>query len=383
MRSTRRMFILGAGSLAAGGLGSRAAEAQSYRRRYAQPEPKPQALARTPVGPVMVIVSIEAQKLWVYDKDGLIDTTHVSTGTGGYPTPLGVFAVIEKSVRHFSNLYGGAPMPYMQRLTMSGVALHQGVVTGRPASHGCVRLPQAFAPQLYQMTRLGSRVVIMHGEARPADIEHAALFAYKPLQPVRPEEIADPAARARALAADLTRDYERGVMRARIGSITAWRRDELQKLPISVLVSRAEARVFVRHGFSPLFDAPAIINDAEKRIGTHVFTALEPKGSDGEMRWSVVTANNEGAPPAQAEPQRRQRSARRGEAAPEPPPIVTAALSGPPSSAGEALDRIELSQEVRTRISSMLSPGASLIVSDEGQSHEMRVSGTDFVVLTR
>ncbi len=74
-----------------------------------------------------------------------METSTVSSGTGGYSDPTGVFAILEKSVRHFSNIYGGAPMPYMQRLTMSGVALHQGVVTGRPASHGCVRLPAAFA----------------------------------------------------------------------------------------------------------------------------------------------------------------------------------------------------------------------------------------------
>jgi hypothetical protein len=376
------MFILGAGTAAAGALlGSDDAQANPYRRRYVQPDPKPKQPARTPAGPVVIIVSIGAQKLWIHDKDGLFDQTTVSTGTGGYPTPTGVFAVLEKSVRHFSNIYGGAPMPYMQRLTMSGVALHQGVVTGRPASHGCVRLPPSFAPQLYQMTRLGSRVIVMHGEAQPVDIAHPALFAFKPIPAVKPEEIADPAERARAVASSLSRDYERGVMLARIGSITAWRRDELQKLPVSVFVSRSEARVFVRHGFSPLFDAAAVIKGDEKRIGTHVFTALEPKGDAGEMRWSVVTSDNDGAPP-QIEPQ-RQRMSRRAEAAPPPQAILTSALAGPASTASEALDRIEFSDDVRTRISGMLGPGASLIVSDEGPSHEMRVSGTDFVVLTR
>ncbi len=383
MRSTRRMFILGAGSLTAGTvLGADAADAYSYRRRTYQPEPKPQQLAKTPAGPVVVIVSIGAQKLWIYDKDGLVETTHVSTGTGGYPTPMGVFAIIEKSPRHFSNIYGGAPMPYMQRLTMSGVALHQGVVTGRPASHGCVRLPPAFAPQLFQMTKLGSRVVVMYGETKPEDIEHPTLFVHKPVAVVKPEDIADPSARAKALAADLTKDYEKAVMRARIGSITAWRRDELQKLPVSVFVSKAEGRVFVRHGFSPLFDAPAIVKDTDKRIGTHVFTALEQKGDDGVMRWSVVTAKNDGAP-AEAFPQPRQRLSRRGMPVAGPEAIVTSAISGPTSTAAEALDRIELSEDVRTRVNGMLSPGATLIVSDEGLSHEMRVSGTDFVVLTR
>ncbi len=383
MRTTRRGFIWGAGSVAAGSLLDAGDAAAAYRRRYAQPEPKPQQLAKVPAGPVQIIVSIGSQRLWVYDKDGLVETSTVSTGTGGYPTPTGVFAILEKSVRHFSNIYGGAPMPYMQRLTMSGVALHQGVVTGRPASHGCVRLPPAFAPQLFQMTKLGGRVIVMHGEAAPVEISHAALFAHKPVPVVAPEQIDDPAEKAKAIAAAITKDHESGVMLARIGSITAWRRAELQKLPVSVFVSKAEGRVFVRHGFSPLFDAPATVKDTDKRIGTHVFTALEQKGEAGEMRWSVVTIMNDGAPP-QIEPQDRRRLSRRGQPQPEPPqPVVTSALQGPASNASEALDRIEIPEAARTRICDMLGPGASLIISDEGTSHEMRVSGTDFVVLTR
>ena len=123
------------------------------------------------------------------------------------------------------------------------------------------------------------------------------------------------------------------------------------------------------------------IAEPDKRIGTHVYTALESKGEAGEMRWSVITHDNAGAPP-QIEPQvtsRRGRSAR----AAEPAPIVTASLQGPASTASEALDRITMPEEARARICDMLGPGASLIISDEGPSHEMRVSGTDFVVLVR
>jgi len=139
--------------------------------------------------------------------------------------------------------------------------------------------------------------------------------------------------------------------------------------------------MFVRHGFSPLFDVPVTIADGDKRIGTHVYTALEPKGEAGEMRWSVVTLDNEGAPP-QIEP---EQSARRRNRAPPPAPkpLVTASLQGPVSSASDALDRIAIPAEARARIEDLVRPGASLIVSDEGPSHEMRVSGTDFVVLVR
>jgi hypothetical protein len=316
----------------------------------------------------------------VYDKTGLIETTIVSTGTGGYPTPTGVFAVLEKNPRHFSNIYGGAPMPYMQRLTMSGVALHQGVVTGRPASHGCVRLPPSFAPNLFQMTKLGSRVIVMWGEAAPEEIAHPALFVRKALPVPNPDEMSDAAEKSRAIAAAVGGAVEGGVMLARIGSITAWRRDELKKLPVSVFVSKADGRVYVRHGFSPLFDVPVKINDPERAIGTHVYTALEPKGEEGEMRWSVVTSANEGAPQV-VQPQGQQRGRNRAQA--PTPPVVTSALGTPPSNAKEALDRIEIPEDARARISDMLTAGASLIISDEGVSHEMRVSGTDFVVLTR
>lgn len=375
MATSRRELVLGAALLAAGSLVPH--QAHAYRR-YGMPTPPAPKLAREPVGPVIVIVSLGAQKLWVHDAKGLLDSTVVSSGTGGYPTPTGVFAILEKKPRHFSNIYGGAPMPYMQRLTMSGVALHQGVVTGRPASHGCVRLPPAFAPQLFEMTKLGGRVVVMHGEATPADIAHKALFVRKPLPVVDPDAIADASEKSRGIAAALGKTIESGVMLARIGSITAWRRDELRKLPVSVFVSKADGRVYVRHGFSPLFDAPIKISEPERLIGTHIFTALEAKGEAGEMRWSVVTSVNEGAP-QQIEPQRSARSRNR-QPAPQP---VTEAFKGPASNAAEALDRIEMPDDVRARVEDMLSVGASLIVSDEGVSYEMRVSGTDFVVLTR
>ena len=123
-------------------------------------------------GPLQIVISIGSQRLWVYDSKGLLETSTISTGVGGYPTPTGVFAIIDKEVTHYSNIYGGASMPFMQRLTMSGVAMHSGMVTGRPASHGCVRLPHPFAVKLYRLTRLGARVV-----KPPADIPNVGRFA--------------------------------------------------------------------------------------------------------------------------------------------------------------------------------------------------------------
>ena len=86
-----------------------------------------------------------------------------------HPTPLGVFSIVGKEIYHNSNIYSSAPMPYMQRITWSGVALHQGVGVGHPASHGCVRVPREFAQRLWILTRLGARVIIARPELRPEE----------------------------------------------------------------------------------------------------------------------------------------------------------------------------------------------------------------------
>ena len=108
--------------------------------------------------------------------------TKVSTGTKSHPTPLGVFAVIQKNRHHVSNLYG-APMPYMQRLTWSGTALHTGALPGYPASHGCIRLPNEFAQLLWKATKLGARVIVTRDEVKPVEIAHARLHASEPAPP--------------------------------------------------------------------------------------------------------------------------------------------------------------------------------------------------------
>ena len=94
----------------------------------------------------------------------------------GHSTPTGIFSVIQKQTFHRSNIYSGAPMPYMQRITWSGIALHAGVLPGYPASHGCIRMPGDFAVKLYNMTRSGARVLIAHNDVVPVPFEHARLF---------------------------------------------------------------------------------------------------------------------------------------------------------------------------------------------------------------
>lgn len=125
------------------------------------------APAIAPAGPVLAIVSLPVQRMYVYRNGLLIGVTTVSTGTKGRETPTGVFTVLQKKVRHNSNLYNSAPMPYMQRLTWDGIAMHAGHLPGYPASHGCIRLPMAFARLLYKVTKLGMTVVITDQQAVP------------------------------------------------------------------------------------------------------------------------------------------------------------------------------------------------------------------------
>src|SRR5258708_31015201 len=98
----------------------------------------------------------------------------------GHPTPMGVFSIIQKHKFHHSNIYSGAPMPYMQRITWSGVAMHAGVIPGYPASHGCIRMPMNFAVKMWGWTKMGARVVVTPGEMTPSSFSHPLLTAQKP-----------------------------------------------------------------------------------------------------------------------------------------------------------------------------------------------------------
>jgi hypothetical protein len=153
-----------------------------------------------PQGPLIIAVSIEQQKLRVYDAKGLFAESPVSTGMKGHSTPMGVYSVIQKHKMHRSNIYSGAPMPYMQRITWSGVALHAGVLPGYPASHGCIRMPMAFAVKMWNWTRMGARVIITPGQITPANFAHPLLVAQKVVpQPLLAD---DPANDAPAVKSD-------------------------------------------------------------------------------------------------------------------------------------------------------------------------------------
>jgi hypothetical protein len=140
-------------------------------------------------GPVVVVVSITEQRAYVYRNGILIGATTVSTGRPGHPTPTGVFTVLQKQKEHRSTLYDDAPMPYMERLTWGGVALHAGGLPGYPESHGCVHLPSEFARRLFEISPNGMTVVISAAPGAPAMVAHPGYLA--PVRPVGGQPVED------------------------------------------------------------------------------------------------------------------------------------------------------------------------------------------------
>ena len=165
----------------------RAVKTDNPQKAAKAPNPEKDGFADVPKGGVLQIaVSIGSQRLSLY-RDGVrVVQSPVSTGTASNPTPTGVFSVIEKDRFHRSNLYGNAPMFFMQRVTWSGIAMHEGMLPGYAASHGCIRLPRDFAARLWPTTKLGVRVVITRGEVAPVDFQHPTLFAPMP-KPAEPK----------------------------------------------------------------------------------------------------------------------------------------------------------------------------------------------------
>ena len=128
-------------------------------------------------GPVVMVVSITEQRAYVYRNGILIGATTVSTGRPGHPTPTGVFTVLQKQKEHRSTIYDGAPMPYMERLTWGGVALHAGGLPGYPESHGCIHLPSEFAQRFFEISPNGMTVVIGTEATEPERVAHPGYLA--------------------------------------------------------------------------------------------------------------------------------------------------------------------------------------------------------------
>lgn len=412
-----------------------------------------------PPGPLHIIVSLDKQKATLFANGAPVTQSTISSGTRSHPTPMGVFSVIQKRRHHVSNLYG-AKMPYMQRLTWSGTAMHQGPLPGYPASHGCIRLPKEFAELLWKTTKIGARVIITRDEVVPAPIDHPRLFAPAPPMAALPRASMAQSARAEAglvrtadggasMPAAVVDDAVKPVVATPAASRTASEqatklaaddagvitivqpipaaevratqnapaapaqpRDALasdasvaaaepnvtvsspasavsapptiildaatrekRSKPVSVFISRKDGRLYVRQAMEPLFDMPVAIQEPERPLGTHIYTAMMPKND--ALQWTVVSIPSSFPREATAEAGAAGVKARKAR-----PTKAAASDGGPPSNASEALDRIVMPAEAVARIAELIKPGSSLIISDNKLSGETG-SATDFIVLTR
>jgi len=386
----------------------------------------PADLAAKAKGLLTIAISLNKQQLTVYSDGMAVARSRISAG---YQTPTGVFSIIQKDRWHRSE-HGDAPMYYMQRLTWSGVAMHEGTgmtqAGAQTGAQGSIRLPEAFARQLWGVTKVGVRVIITPGDVAPSAIASPRLPGRKP-DDAEPENAAqpskeqsskepssaqvvesaysalaaaprtkrrnapvqgnrvddakatDPGLDAMAYAAqereqatssdvvksayehyDLSRARRSRAVPTTVGSGEA---RSLKPGPISVLISRQEGKLFVRKGFEPVFNVPVTIDQPERPLGTHLFTALA-LNDDDSMRWHVFTL-----PTASGRPAGRRTG-------------MDLVSVGKPSSAAEALGRVTIPQGAIDRISELMTSGASLIISDQGLGPETG-NRTDFTVLTR
>lgn len=205
-----------------------------------------------PEGPVVIVVSIAQQRAYAYRNGIPIGISTVSTGKKGHETPTGVFTLLQKNVDHKSNLYNNAPMPYMQRLTWDGIAMHAGNLPGYPASHGCVRLPMGFAKLLYGVTKLGLTVIVTAG----ADVPR---FAPSPTV--------------------LSNKAGKGAEDLFGGSL--WQPERATSGPVSIIISSADKRMLVLRNGVPIGSAPVKITGDVTGTSAYTLGAID----GGNYKW--------------------------------------------------------------------------------------------------
>jgi lipoprotein-anchoring transpeptidase ErfK/SrfK len=337
-----------------------------------------------PQGPLHIVVSIAKQRVTVYANGTLVGRAPVSTGMPDHPTPMGIFTVISKSRWHVSNIYSGAPMPYMQRITWSGIALHAGKLPGYPASHGCIRLPEHFAARLWGLSKTGARVIIARDEITPVSIAHPRLSVLKKPEnkPADAIVVAGPAGKIE-LVANIELAGKVGDGMKEIGAIKPAQPEDIvqamprpqRQAPVQVFVSRNQGKVFVRQDFKPLFEAPVTITEPDRPLGTHVFTAMQIQEDGAAMQWTAMTIPSSYA-------RARDRDGKRGTKLSRAKQEAFASELAAAPTAAAALDRIEMPQAAIDLIAGLMAVGSALIVSDNALSDEAGI-GTDFIVLTK
>lgn len=213
-----------------------------------------------PAGPLLVYVDLSRQIATVYRNGVRIGVTTVSSGKAGYDTPTGVFTILQKDAKHRSNTYNNAAMPFQQRLTWDGIALHAGGLPGYPESHGCVHLPYGFSRDLFATTALGATVVISGNAVNHVRTSQASLLA-----PIDTKGKA-----VRPLPLD-----ESGF---------SWTPQRSARGPLTVIVSKSDQRVVVLRNGIEIGRSAAQIDDNDP--GSHVVTLT--KGPGGAARWVYV-----------------------------------------------------------------------------------------------
>jgi hypothetical protein len=256
-----------------------------------------------PRGPTLLIVNLKTQRTVLFRNGVPIAASTVSTGRPGYSTPTGVFTILQKRVEHYSSTYDNAPMPYMQRLTWRGIALHAGRLPGYPASHGCIRLPHGFAKLLYGVTTLGMTVIITDD---PATLRIAS-----------PPLIA-----------------EGGVVEAIPAEAFEWSPEKSPTGPLSIVVSAADRRAIVLRNGIVIGLAPVAVSGPVAGTWAYALREIDPQGRQHWMRLSLSkqAASNRAVP--REEWQRFQ--------APEPFRRAIAAIVEPGTTivvTGDSLDR--------------------------------------------
>jgi hypothetical protein len=246
----------------------------------------------------MAIVSLQRQQITLYDAKGWILRAQVSSGQKGRETPAGIFSVLEKEAEHYSNLYDDASMPHMQRLTWSGIALHGGALPGHPASHGCIRLPYDFAGRLFDVTKVGMRVIVAPGDAALVAIAQPALFpqasgadaeAAAKAATAEADEAASKVDQARLTMATATREAARASVAARVAE-NQRRNAELKLAAAERAVAGAasdEAREAAKDAQTK---AAAALADAEAGVATAKEEAQAKLDALPPLRLAVVAA---------------------------------------------------------------------------------------------
>jgi hypothetical protein len=286
---------------------------------------------RAPDGPVAVVVSLTEQRVHVYRNGIRIAVSTCSTGKPGHSTPTGVFTILEKDRDHHSSTYNNAPMPNMNRLTWSGVALHAGNLPGYPASHGCVRLPLEFSKRLFGLTHVGTPVIIAGAHGDPAQLVHPGLVLSDVARDEMEKKVAELSAKQHP------KDWPEpaaGAPREKFASL---------------VVSRADRRATLLEDGVVVAEGDAVIEAPDRPLGSHVFVLEGGRDGTAGLVWHAFAHTDDPA--------------------------------GELADVG-ALHRVRTAPALDAAIHARMHPGMTLVLTDQPHGAEQR-SAKGFVVMTQ